>query len=359
MASVTPKQSKRQASVSSHQTSAGQLNSRKLRQDLMAVSDRWRKRHPRLTQYQDWIGAAIMLFAVGVMAAAAWAYSLDLLGAVPTVIIIAIATSLIHELEHDLIHYVYFRHRPVLHHTMMALCWLTRTGTINPWIRRYVHLLHHKVSGSQKDIEERGITNGTPWSPFRLLMIADGMLALFGRSGDAIRAGRFHQLVFRGLAAYFPIGLAHYALWYLYLAFHISHFVSPQWAAGFWGQGVVEFMPTLNLIAIIWIWPFFIRSFCLNFVSSNMHYFGDVEADNIIQQTQVWTRWWLAPLHLFCFNFGATHAIHHFVVRDPFYVRQWLAKESHILMRNAGVRFNDFDTFKRANRFSKTADQYG
>jgi hypothetical protein len=65
----------------------------------------------------------------------------------------------------------------------------------------------------------------------------------------------------------------------------------------------------------------------------------------------VWNRWWLLPFHLFCFNFGSTHAIHHFVVGEPFYVRQWTAREAHAVMRDMGVRFNDFGTFRRANRF--------
>jgi hypothetical protein len=41
----------------------------------------------------------------------------------------------------------------------------------------------------------------------------------------------------------------------------------------------------------------------------------------VIQQTQVLNPWWMLPFQLFCFNFGSTHAIHHFVVRDPFYIR--------------------------------------
>jgi hypothetical protein len=53
-----------------------------------------------------------------------------------------------------------------------------------------------------------------------------------------------------------------------------------------------------------------------------MHYYGDVELGNVIQQTQVLTPWWMMPFQLFCFNFGSTHAIHHFVVKEPFYIRQ-------------------------------------
>ena len=107
---------------------------------------------------------------------------------------------------------------------------------------------------------------------------------------------------------------------------------------------------------VVWIGPNVLRSFCLHFVSSNMHYYGDVEDDNVIQQTQVLNPWWLAPFQLFCFNFGSTHAIHHFVVKEPFYIRQWTAPQAHAVMRAMGVRFNDFGSFTRANRWAR-ADQ--
>ena len=84
-------------------------------------------------------------------------------------------------------------------------------------------------------------------------------------------------------------------------------------------------MRVVDFLTVVLIGPNVLRSFCLHFVSSNMHYYGDVEDGNFMQQTQVLNPWWMLPLQLFCFNFGSTHAIHHFVVRDPFYIRQWLA----------------------------------
>jgi hypothetical protein len=95
-----------------------------------------------------------------------------------------------------------------------------------------------------------------------------------------------------------------------------------------------------------------LRSFSINFISSNMHYFGDIEDGNFVQQCQVLNSKWFIIPHLFCFNFGSTHGIHHFVVRDPFYIRQMTAKKAHEVMRENGVRFNDLGTFKRANRWS-------
>ncbi len=89
--------------------------------------------------------------------------------------------SLTHELEHDLIHSMYFRKQRVPHNLMMGLVWLARPSTINPWIRRHLHLNHHKVSGTEADMEERAITNGEPWGIARLLMVGDNVMSAFIR----------------------------------------------------------------------------------------------------------------------------------------------------------------------------------
>lgn len=112
-------------------------------------------------------------------------------------------------------------------------------------------------------------------------------------------------------------------------------------------------MQVIDIAVVVIIGPNVLRTFCLHFVSSNMHYYGDIEAGNVIQQTQVLNPWWLWPLQAFCFNFGSTHGIHHFVVKEPFYIRQLTAPVAHKVMAEMGVRFNDFGTFGRANRFTR------
>ncbi|MES2491461.1 MAG: fatty acid desaturase, partial [Pseudomonadota bacterium] len=52
--------------------------------------------------------------------------------------------------------------------------------------------------------------------------------------------------------------------------------------------------------------------------------------------------------------FGSTHAIHHFVVKEPFYIRQLTAPVAHKVMREMGVRFNDLPSIARANRWHAT-----
>ncbi|OUR70260.1 hypothetical protein A9Q73_00375 [Bermanella sp. 47_1433_sub80_T6] len=322
-----------------------------IRAQVGQLGNQLREKHPWLVTRQNALGGSIMVLALMLMAFAAYGYLQLNWPAWLTVVIVAIATSFIHELEHDLIHYAYFKKRPVIHNLMLLMCWLTRPGTVNPWIRRRLHLLHHKVSGTRQDVEERGITNGMPWSPLRLLMLCDGTLAMIFRHKKNRQPKHLLYTLLKGFVAYLPVGMLYFLSWYSYLAFHVSEFFE---LAVHWPLWFIELVPMLDILAVTLLWPFFIRSFCLNFISSNMHYYGDIEEKNITQQTQVWTSKWLWPLHLFCFNFGSTHGIHHFVVKDPFYIRQAIAKDAHIIMKKHGVRFNDYSTFKRANRYQLT-----
>lgn len=314
-----------------------------------------RRRHPWL-RHQDAIGAGILVLALTGMIGAGWAY---VQGAIPAwlcIPLVALFASLTHELEHDLIHWMYFRGRPWAHHLMMALVWLARPSTINPWLRRGLHFEHHKYSGTRRDREERAVTNGERWSLARLLMTGDNVLALLLRLRQAPDWKSRRKLVLLSSVLYFPLGQLNWGLWHLFLGFHALDAV----AAGLghpiaWSAGTRSFMHTVDLLTVVWIAPNVLRTFCLHFVTSNMHYYGDVEGGNVMQQTQVLNPWWLWPLQLFCFNFGATHAIHHFVVKEPFYVRQWTASQAHAVMREMGLRFNDYGTFRRANRYALAA----
>jgi fatty acid desaturase len=316
---------------------------------IRAESRELRARHPLLC-HQDAIGLTILLASVGVVIAAAAAFVHGALPAWATLLVVALATSIVHEVEHDLIHRLYFRDRPAVHAAMMALGWLVRPNTINPWIRRDLHLNHHRVSGTPRDLEERAITNGEPFGIRRLLMMADGVAAVLLRVPQA--AGRHRPKMLGMLAAgYFPLGWAHFALWYAFLVVHAARLyagspVFPAWT------------PTLDAVIVVWIAPNVLRSFCLNFISSNMHYFGDVTPGNVFEQTQVLDDVRLLPLQIFCFNFGSTHAIHHFVPSEPFYVRQWTAPAIHRVLRENGVPFNDLGTFRRANRRGGGAESH-
>ena len=319
---------------------------------VYAAGESLRQRHPWLRR-QDLIGAAIMSFALAGMGLCGWLYYTGAIAWWVCVPVSAICASLIHELEHDLIHLMYFRKRPVPHHLMMALCWLSRPGTINPWIRRKLHFQHHKHSGTHKDLEERGITNGQPWGVKRFLMLGDWLLALWLRVPQMPTLKRKLLLAFVAPLGYFPLAWIHLAIWYCFLGFHGAQLYAALSGSEIaWSAATLARMPWIDLATVVWVGPNQLRMFCLHFVSSNMHYYGDVEDENVIQQTQVLNPAWMLPFQLFCFNFGSTHAIHHFVVKEPFYIRQWTAKEAHAVMRAMGVRFNDTGSFGRANRWN-------
>ncbi|MEX6502046.1 fatty acid desaturase [Pseudomonas zhanjiangensis] len=327
-----------------------------IRQTVMAHGAELRRRYP-LLQHQDALGAGILAFALAGMLGSAALYLGGVLAWWACLLLNAFFASLTHELEHDLIHSMYFRKRRVPHNLMLALVWLARPSTINPWIRRHLHLNHHKVSGSEQDLEERAITNGEPWGLARLLMVGDNVMASLIRTLRAPTWAHKRAILWRTLRVYAPLALLNWGTWYLFLGFHLVDFAAGALGAPIaWSASTLETMNIVDSAVVVLVGPNVLRTFCLHFVSSNMHYYGDVEPGNVIQQTQVLNPWWLWPLQAFCFNFGSSHAIHHFVVKEPFYIRQLTVPFAHRVMREMGVRFNDVGTFARANRWTRTSE---
>lgn len=336
----------------------------RIKQVVMAASEDLRARYPIL-RHQDAIGASIMAVSLLGMIGSGLLYVQGVIAWWVCVPVTAIFASFIHELEHDLIHLMYFRNKPWANDLMLALGWLARASTVSPFVRRKLHFHHHKVSGTESDLEERGITNGERWGLRRLLMTGDNMLAVYLRPLTMLKATKAYVRAQKPASAaqakaigreqlrgYFPIGNLYYLLFHTWVVTHVVLF-----AAQALGQpialsaGLQAALGYLDIFGVVYALPCVLRTFSLHFISSNMHYYGDVEARNVMQQCQVLNAWWLAPLHLFCFNFGSTHAIHHFVVKETFYVRQLTARKAHAVMREMGVRFNDFGTFRRANRW--------
>lgn len=327
-----------------------------IREGVMARGTALRQRYPIL-QHQDAIGVAILSFALLGMGTCAWLYVQGFIAWWVCLLLNGFFAALTHELEHDLIHSMYFRKQRLPHNLMLALVWLARPSTINPWIRRYLHINHHKVSGSQEDTEERGITNGQPWGFARLLMVGDNILAGVLHALEERGWKRRAIRLLRTMAAYAPLGLLNWGCWYVFLLFHAADLLGQLFGqAPAWSAGTLQWMHWLDIGVVVLVGPNVLRTFSLHFISSNMHYYGDIETGNVIQQTQVLNPWRLWPLQVFCCNFGSTHGIHHFVVKEPFYIRQLTASVAHPLMREMGVRFNDFGTFTRANRWQKPAN---
>lgn len=317
---------------------------RRIRVVVKARSKAVRERHPIL-RHQSAIGATILGVSALAVVALAVAYAAGALPWYAIVPLSAIAMSFAHEIEHDTIHRLYFVRNKRAQDVMFAVCWALRPYTISPWARKPLHLLHHKASGTELDYEEQGITNGQEWSLKRALMMADPLASAVLR----LPKDKAHRDVYVTFVtkAYFPLTYVALAIWYSFLALTVANLTIGL------GGAAASVYAAVSFLTVVWIGPNVLRVVCLHFISSNMHYFGDVEDGNVVQQTQVLNRWYLAPAQLFCVNFGSTHGIHHFVPGDPFYVRQMTAKAAHEVMADNGVRFNDMGTFRRANRWER------
>lgn len=325
-----------------------------IRKNIIAAGSDAKQRFPVL-KYQSAIGLGILLFALFSIVIVSTLYLNQLIPWWLCLILNALCLSLAHEIEHDLIHSLYFKKNRFMHHLMMALVWLVRPSSANPWARKTLHLKHHQYSGSELDIEERALSNGTRWGVLRLLMTADLMVAMAVVAWQDKDKGDRLGMVMTGIKAFFPVAMLTWGLWYLFLLVHGVDVAAALLGMPIaWSAGTQALIGDLDMLVVVLIGPNILWSFCLHFVSSNMHYHGDVEHNNLLQQTQVMNPWWLWPLQLFCFNFGSTHSIHHFVVNEPFYIRQLTAAKAHRVMREMGVRFNDYGSFNRANRWKSS-----
>lgn len=340
-----------------------------IRKEVAAASKELLQKHP-FFKHQNAIGFGIFATSI-LMILGSWILYMN--GHLSAWIVIPWAAfwmSILHELEHDLIHWMYFKKNKFMHDLMMLGVWIFRPTTVNPWLRRDLHFHHHKYSGTLHDVEERGVTNGEKWTLKRLITTPDLVLGGILRATmmkrdiiNEVKLGHLQRekaLRFKFISTYgmLPIGIISYLLWYVFIIHYAMHGVSDIFSLGYSSPAWIEAqMPWINTVVVLLIAPNILRQFCLHFITSNMHYFGDVEAGNVMQQTQVLNVWWTVPFQLFCFNFGGTHAIHHFMVNETFYIRQITADRALKVMKEQGVRFNDLGTFKRANRYHENAVQ--
>lgn len=312
---------------------------------LRAEDRRLRARH-RWLAHQDALGLGCFLASVAAIAAIAWAY---LAGHVPwwlAVPAIAPPISILHELEHDLIHDLYFKGRTRIQGAMfLVIAWAKLNAS--PWYRRGLHLHHHKRSGQRDDAEERLIGIGLPAGWYRLLIAVHPIFANrvvgdihrdnpeFGR-GDGLRASLPQFVMFA-------------AVLFLQPALKLLTLVAPALAA----LVPAELHAALDALMVLLVAPNVLRQTALALISSYCHYYEDIPEYDLFYQNQILDHWSLWPLQALCFNFGGTHIIHHFYPAQPFYLRQLVAPAVHAEMLRQGIRRNDLDIVRRANRWAE------
>lgn len=339
--------------------------SSKIRKAINEEYDAFKNKFP-IFKNDNTIGLGVFLlslFIISICSIGYLYYGWSLYIVVP---IIAFSMGLLHELEHDLIHWLYFKNNKFLHNLMLFTGWILKPLTINPWIRRGLHFHHHKYSGTIHDLEERGVTNGEKWSLGRLIgtpdLVIGGIKRLVKFKSDlrvhqvSITEEKINHLSRNSVLGVFPFTvLSHLIIYFLIILGIIFLGNNQHW----WYIEVQKIL----MSQLQWIMPLFylillpnvIRQFSLHFITSNLHYFGDVEEGNVLEQTQILNSWWTFPFQLFCFFFGWTHAIHHFVVNENFLIRHLTRRKAQQILKENGVRFNDLGSFLRANRYHQNA----
>lgn len=304
-----------------------------IHQAILAEEARLRGAWPLLA-HQDAIGLLVFISSLVLIV---FVTALYLTGVLPwwlALPLITLPLSLLHELEHDLIHDLYFRHRPGAQDAMFAVIFLAKMS-LDPWTRRGIHLRHHRLSGHPDDIEERLIGLGLPLGLKRLLIttlpvftaaLLPGVVVELHREHGPLPLWRRLARVLSTLFALLPLLVLPAALLGSTLA---------------------------TTLMILYVGPNLLRHTSIAFISSSSHYYGDIPDSAVYYQNQILDHWLTWPLQLFCFNFGATHVLHHYVVRQPFYLRQLVAPRVRAVMLAEGVRRNDLGTFRRANRYRR------
>ncbi|WP_256668412.1 fatty acid desaturase, partial [Pseudomonas sp. FSL R10-1339] len=237
-------------------------------QKITQHSNELRKRY-RVLGFQNAIGASVMAVSVTGMIITGTLYIKGLIPGWLCIVINALLTSFIHELEHDLIHRLYFRKHPVAHNLMMLLCWIARPGMPSPWLRRELHFHHHKESGTDTDVEAWITTSGSKWGAKRFLKLIDGFV--FGIV-NALIAPTWQEkirLTVKVLRLNAPMGLLYWGCWYIFLGYHLYTWVNSLMGLTVELSAAASLLiQVVNAAVVIIVAPNIIRQFCLFFISS-------------------------------------------------------------------------------------------
>eukprot|EP00992_Anisonema_acinus_P001068 TRINITY_DN10370_c0_g1_i4.p1 TRINITY_DN10370_c0_g1~~TRINITY_DN10370_c0_g1_i4.p1 ORF type:complete len:344 (-),score=39.98 TRINITY_DN10370_c0_g1_i4:150-1181(-) len=313
-----------------------------IRDAIRNEDKRLRSKHHWLA-HQDAIGVAVLAMVMLSVTLVTTAWHFSLLSGMTAIVLNAVILSLVHEVEHDLIHDLYFPNHPVVQNLMFGFIWVLKMHVL-PWWRKKYHLIHHQESGLIGDVEERIVGLGTVWwNPIRWISV---LTPLFGLVA-AIPIARD----VKDFKVFSPLNMANFPSIFIG---HSCMFAQAMIYFGWWPQHHNIVLPYYTAICVFNMslnFPNVLRQGCLTFVTTYCHYYGDIPAD-VFYQTQVLDHPVFWPFQVFCFNFGATHLLHHFVTKQPFYLRQMVAWRVLPIVKKTGVRVNDLGNQWRSNHWA-------
>ncbi|CAF1401885.1 unnamed protein product [Rotaria sp. Silwood1] len=328
-----------------HAISAGREICRAIKQSDAAL----REEYPFL-YHQDWICAIIFTSSLLLMSLFSYLYLSGYISAMLTIVFIALPLSLLHELEHDIIHNLYFKQHRWIQNLMFTFIWVAKLHG-SPWYRRQLHLKHHLLSGQINDVEERIIGLGLPPNYKRMAVSIHPFGGLLV-SDDISKDAKYLDLVKMKLHNA-PMALIFFFITRTFFVYNFLFFIYSYLNYDIDTiRGIHTFYPIIHNLAVCLCFPNLLRQGCLVLMSSACHYFNDIPLNTVFYQNQILDSWYVLPFQIFCFNFGATHIVHHHVVSQPFYIRHFTARQVKDLMVKLGIRNNDFGILWRNNHYT-------
>jgi fatty acid desaturase len=251
-------------------------------------------------KYQDFLGGSIFIGSL-LAIILSWYYYFHHKDEPFTLFLVVVSimffTSLLHELEHDLIHNLYFK-KSIIQDVMFFFIWISKLHS-NPWFRRDLHLKHHVVSGQKDDAEERLLGLGLPWSWKRIATTIHPFGALIV-SADVAKDATWLDVQKLNLTSlpiafvFFGLNKALFIYWISFALFGSNY--SNYLPARYWPM-VLD----LNLLLCL---PNILRQLCIVALSTSSHYYGDLPVKSVFFQNQILDHWIFVPFQLFAFNFG-------------------------------------------------------
>ena len=222
------------------------------------------------------------------------------------------------------------------------MIWISKCHA-SPWWRRDIHHWHHRASGQMNNIEERSIGLGMEigWKRLGVVLHPQGFVRIVkdvkADAGDAM------DLSYMNRGSLLPSTIIMVSMKLMMIASVLRFFGLIE------AEGLFTVATSMTVLIIA---PMILRQACLVAMSSSSHYYGDIPENNVYFQNQILNHWSLYPFQAFCWGFGGTHIIHHYVPNQPFYLRSMIATPVWEEMIRQGVRNNDFGTMLRANRWN-------
>jgi hypothetical protein len=306
----------------------------RVRNAIRAADESLVERHPWLGR-DDWVAMGFFLLSLVLIAGCAISWLQGDISALLAICGIALAISILHEMEHDIIHDLYLP-QPVVRFGVLLTIWVSK-ASLDPWTRGRLHLWHHAVSGQEEDLEERLIGLGLPWGLKRLLitLCPPASIWLYPgiRSKLRARASYTRRQHLKGPPWWWRVHVLNGIL-----------MCTPFLALGGLVAGASWAVPML----VLWVLPNVLRHATIVTMSTNSHYV-DIQRGVLVEQNQVLDHPIFWPFQIFCWNFGATHVVHHFYIGQSFWRRTLVFGEVRQVLVDNGVRANDFGSFARAN----------